>query len=287
MQLCISIFPTNPNITMKTRNHPVQKWNGIPFLILLLLVVAQTFSFAQSTPTVFALATFQKVNNASAFEKIMAENWKPLHQLRKQNGKITSWSLYKVHFSGSGSEYNYVSVMYFDSYQKTEPNDNYPELMKAANPKADVPAIMDKTASVRTIVRSALYQRENFTTDKTGAPPTKYINLSYMKPKDGQDNSYFRMENEIAKKIHQSIVDAGQKNAWRFWSLNMPAGTFSDHDYVTANAYASYEQMGAVDMAGAFKKAFPDKDIQVVSDEVTKTRNVVKNELWELVLTLN
>jgi len=255
---------------------------GIGFLILLLLVVGQTFTFAQDAPTVFALVTFQKVSNASEFEKIMAENWKPLHQLRKKNGKITSWSLYQVPFTGS-DEYNYVSVMYFDSYRKTEPNDNYLELMKAANPKADAAAIMEKTSRVRTIVRSVLYQREDFTPDKPGTPPTKYINLTYMKSKDG----YFEMETEIAKKVHQSLVDDGQKNAWQLWGISMPNGTFSNHDYVTTNEFASYEQMIEVDTGGAFKKAFPDKDIMVMLGEMNKTRERVKQEIWELVLTLN
>ena len=272
---------------MKTINYPGQKRNGIPFLTLLLFMVAQTFSFAQTTPATFALVTFQKVSNASEFEKVMAESWKPLHQLRKQNGKITTWSLYKVHFTGSSSEYNYVSVMYFDSFQKTEPNDNYLELMKAANPKADAAAIIDKTASVRTIMRQAVYNRLDVTTVKTGAPPTKYVNISYMKSKDGQTANYVKMETETFKKLHQSMVDEGKRNGWAFWSLSMPSGTFSDHDYVTSNVYSSYDQMGAVDYAGTFKKVFPDKNIQVVVDEALKTRSIVKSELWELVMTLN
>src|SRR5687768_15787891 len=105
--------------------HPtlIQRRNGIPFLMMFLFACIQAVTQAQTqAPTVYALVTLQKVapGNNVAYEKIMAENWKPLHQLRKQNGKIINWFLYKVHFAGVNEEYNYVSVMYYESFVKTE-----------------------------------------------------------------------------------------------------------------------------------------------------------------------
>lgn len=274
---------------MKTQNYPVQKRNGIPFLLLLLFVFVQTVSFAQTAATVYALVTFQKVEagNGAEFEKIMKDNWKPLHQLRKQNGKITSWTLYRVLMTGASNEYNYVTVMYFDSFAKTEPNDNYLELMKAANPQGDAAAIMAKTQNLRSIQRQALYSRIDFTTPKAGAPPTKYVNIGFMKSKAGQDANYVKMERETFKKLHQTMADDGKLNGWGFWRLEMPAGTSNDHDYVTSNVYSAYEQMGTVDYEGVFKKTFPGKDIQPVIDETLKTRDIVKGDLWEFVMTLN
>lgn len=272
---------------MKTQNYPVQKRNGIPFLMLLMFVFVQTFSFAQTAPQVFALVTLQKVSNSAEFEKLMKENWKPLHQLRKQNGKITSWTLYRVLMTGASNEYNYVTVMVFDSFAKTEPNDNYLELMKTANPQVDAAAIIAKTQSLRTIQRQALYSRIDVTSPKTGAPPTKYVNIGFMKSKAGQDANYVKMERETFKKLHQSMVDDGKLNGWGFWRLEMPSGTSSDHDYVTSNVYSAYDQMGTVDYEGVFKKTFPGKDIQPVVDETLKTREIVKGDLWEFVMTLN
>ena len=99
----------------------MQKRNGIPLLMMFLFAFMQTFSFAQTTPPVYALVVFQKVGtgNGAEFENIMKENWKPLHQLRKQNGKITNWALYRVPMTGASNEYNYVTVIYYDSFAKT------------------------------------------------------------------------------------------------------------------------------------------------------------------------
>ena len=273
---------------MKTQNYPVQKRNGIPFLMLLLFVFVQTVLFAQTAaPTVFALTTLQQVSNSAEFEKLMKENWKPLHQLRKQNGKITNWALYRVHMTGASDEYNYVSVMYFDSFVKTEANDNYLELMKAANPKADAADIISKTSNVRTIMRQAIYSRVDGTTPKAGAAPAKYIEIDFMKVTSGMGAEYVRVEKEDWKPVHQALVDGGQRVGWTLWSLAMPAGTSNNHDYVTSNIFSGYDQFSNQDYEGAFKKAHPGKDANSMMEKTGKARNMVKSELWELVMTLN
>ena len=159
--------------------------------------------------------------------------------------------------------------------------------MKAANPQVDAAAVIAKTQSLRTIMRLGLYSRLDVTTAKAGAPPAKYLNISYMKSKVGQTAAYVKMESETFKKLHQSMVDDGKRNGWGFWRLEAPSGTFSDHDYVTSNIYSAYEQIGTVDYEGAFKKVFPGKDIQPVADETLKTRDIVKSELWEFVMATN
>ena len=272
---------------MKTQNYPVQKRNRIPFLMLLLFVVVPTFSFAQTAPAVFGLVTLQKVTNSAEFEKLMKENWKPLHQLRKQNGKITNWTLYRVHMTGASDEYNYVTVMYFDSFVKTEANDNYLELMKAANPKADAAALIAQTQSVRTIMRQAIYSRVDGTTAKAGAPAAKYIEIDFMKVTPGMGAEYVRTEKEDWKPVHQALVDGGQRVGWTLWSLAMPGGTSNNHEYVTSNIFSSYDQFSNQDYEGAFKKAHPGKDANVMMEKTGKVRSMAKSELWELILTLN
>ena len=159
------------------------KRNGISLWIALSFLFCAGFLQAQTVPAVtLIMATMQKIDgaNTAEFEKIMTENWKPVHQLRKQNGKITNWALYRVRFAGATDEYNYVSVSYYDSFVKTEPNDNFPELMKAANPKADAAAILAKTQGLRTIMRQAIYSRVDGTNANAASKPLKYIVANFM-----------------------------------------------------------------------------------------------------------
>src|SRR5690349_17159355 len=166
----------------------------IPFLLMFCLILNILSASAQSTQppqTIFARVVFQKVvpGQEQEFERILKENMKPVHQLRKQNGKITNWRLFKVHFNGTQDEYGYVTVVYYDSWAKTEANDNWPELLKAANPKADVPSIISKLHATRTIVKEYLFYREDFVTAKNPAP-LKFVLMDFMKTKEGMNDAY-------------------------------------------------------------------------------------------------
>jgi len=273
---------------MKKQPALIQKRKGIPFLMLFVFVFANVLAQTQPAPTVYALVTTQKVlpGNIVEYEKMMKENWVPVHQLRKKNGKITNWALYKVHFAGAAEEYNYVAVSYYESFIKTEPNDNFPELMKAANPKADAAAILARMKDIRTIQRQFVYNRLDVTTPKAGAPATKFVIIDFMQSKEGMAGEYAKLESDVWKPVHQAFVDGDKKNGWAFWERVVPGGTGSNHNYVTANVYSSYAQLGSQDYEAFFKKAHPGKDIQAVSTQTGKARETVRRELWELILTL-
>lgn len=274
---------------MKKQPTLIEKRNGTPFLLLFVFAFTNILAQTPPAPVAHILVTTQKVKagNTEEYEKMMKENWKPVHQLRKQNGKITNWALYRVHFAGSEEEYNYVSISYYESFIKTEPNDNYTELMKAANPKADVPAIMEKTRDLRSIQRQAIYNRIDATTPKAGAPAPKYVIVDFMKAKPGMDAEYNKHEREVWKPVHQALVDGDKRAGWAFWGLVVPGGTGSSHDYATSNTFSSYAQLANQEYEAAFKKVHPGKELQTIFDQTSKARDGVRSELWELILSLN
>ena len=272
---------------MTTVHSVLRRRNWIPFLMVLGFTLSTFHVRAQAPQTVFARVTFQKVDQANAqeFEKMLKENWKPAHQLRKQNGKITSWRLFKVHFTGTNDEYNYVTVSYYDSWEKTEANDNYAELIKAANPKVDAAAIMSKMLQLRNIVRQSLYSRVDFA---AGQPPAalKFIEMDFMKVKPGMNAEYLKTERETWKPVHQAWANEGKLASWGLWSLVMPGGTSNTHDYVTSNAHTSYKAMAELNYEETFKKVYPGKDMQAIFDATGKTRDLVRSEVWEMIDSL-
>ena len=136
-------------------------------------------------------------------------------------------------------------------------------------------------------MRQAIYSRVDGTTPKAGAAPAKYIEIDFMKVTSGMGAEYVRVEKEDWKPVHQALVDGGQRVGWTLWSLAMPAGTSNNHDYVTSNIFSGYDQFSNQDYEGAFKKAHPGKDANSMMEKTGKARNIVKSELWELVMTLN
>jgi hypothetical protein len=256
--------------------------------LCLCLTLSASHSMAQSASTTYAVTTFHKVAQADVaeYEKLMTENWRAVHQLRKQNGKINRWALYRIRFSGASDEYNYASVSYYGSFEKTEPNDIYPDLMKASNPKSDAAAILAQTTKVRTIQRQVIYRLEDNTTSSATSKPEKYVMVNFMQPKIGMNADYVKIEKEDFKPVHQARVNAGSMVGWVLYTLIHPWGTSNNHQYVTGDVYSSYEQI-AGDMEPVWKKLNPGKDIQPVYDRLGKARDMVKTELWELVTATN
>jgi len=262
----------------------LRRWNSFPLLITLCFVLFSVLTSAQAPQTIFVRLVFQKVapGQEQEYEKIMKENIKPMHQMRKQNGRIIGWRLFKVHFTGANDEYNYVGVSYYDSWAKTEPNENFPEMIKAANPKADAAAIIAKFRSLRTITHEALYSREEYVTSKTPAP-LKYIIIDYMKVRDGMANEYVKVETEDWKPFHQLLVNENKMASWGLWGQVFTSGGKTAHDYVTSNAYSSYDQIGNINYAETFKRANPTKDVQASFERADKSRDRVRSELWEMI----
>lgn len=266
---------------MKT-NQFIHRRN-LPLLILLMLFISHQLT-GQAPPTVFAEVRLIKVEpgKGSEFEKMMKETFKPVAQMRKQNGKITGWALYKVDFAGANEEYNYATVHNYASWDKTEPNENIQDLLKAANPKADAAATMAKATGLFKIVREAIYYRVDNVQAKTPAP-VKYLLINFMKVKDDMGDAYVKSEQEDWKPIHQILSDEGKRAGWSLWSLAYPGGTGNSHNYVTVDAFSNYGQLNQSGYQEAFKKAHPDQEMTPMFQKIGKTRDLLRDELWELV----
>jgi hypothetical protein len=272
---------------MKPSICSFRKGNWIPFLLAAFCFItsAQTTT-AQADQNVFVSVIYWKVAEGRdrEFEKIMKENIKPAHQLQKQDDKIYAWRLYYVHDTGAADEYNYVSASYYDSWEKSEPDKNFLEIVKKANPKADAAAIVSKIRSFASIERQGFYRRADFVQPKT--TNFKYLILNFMKVKEGMTDQYLKAEHEEWKPLHQALVDDGSRVAWTFWQLLLPGGSKTSHDYITVDAYSSYSQIYSESYENAFKKVHAGKDMQSMFDHTDKLRDNVRTELWEMIDTL-
>ena len=264
-----------------------QKRNWISFLMMPLFVFAQILLSAQTPSTIYLSVTLLKVapENQAEYEKFVAETWKPVQQLRKQNGKIINWALFKVHFKGQQDEYNYASATYYDSFDKTQDNENWAELLKKINPKADAPAIIAKTQKIRSTVRQNLYIKTE-TVGTTPPIPFKFAVIGFVKAKPGQIGEALKLETNDWKPIHQTMLEAGQMVGWNVYSLVLPVGKEINHDYFTSNLFSSYEQ---VNVGSAYEAAFKKngKDLQATVERISKATDLIRRELLELVVGLN
>ncbi len=271
---------------MKISSSLRQRGNKVS-LLLLSAILLSTISLAQTQTPVFVRVVLQKVHpgKEADFEKFMKETMKPVHELRKKKGKITNWRLYRVHFTGANDEYNYVSVNYYNSWPQTQANDDWPALMKEADAKADPVALGARFNEMRTIVRQMLYYRQETVTPKTPVVP-KFVMIDFMKVRPGMMEAYMAVEKDW-KAFHQNLADNGKAAGWGLWSLVLPSGSARTHDFVTSNGYSAYAQVGDIDYAATFKAVYPSRDPQAEFDRADKARDLVKSELWELIMGLD
>jgi hypothetical protein len=252
--------------------------------LLVLLLFCQSLATWAQTDEVFARVILQKVEpgKEAEYEKMVKETMKPVHQLRKQSGKIIGWYFYKVHFTGTDDAYNYVSVYYYDAFEKSEANEKWADLIKQSSPKSDPEAYRMKLNATHKVVSETLYFRSASVTPKTAAP-VKFIQIDFMKLKPGMYEAYMKVEKEDWKPVHQALADDGKSAGWRLWQRIFPGGADSPNDFATSTLYSSYKQLSEVNYGEAFKKVYPETDIQPFGERTDKARNLVRTELWEMI----
>jgi hypothetical protein len=248
------------------------------------MLIATSLSAQTPQPTLYVRMAFHKVayGQEGEYEKLVRENIKPGMDARMKGGYILSWRFYKVHFRGGDERYNYVSMVYHDSWAKTEVKETMGDILRAGNPKIDAAPIVARLAVMRKPAGEAIYHREDFVSGRVTTPP-KYSVIDFMKLKDDLYDEYVKIEKEEWKPVHQAMVDDNKRAGWTLWSLVLPYGQDPAHEYVTASAFATYEQIVSGNFNDAYKKAHPGKDPQAALTRTLKSREQVKSELWELI----
>ena len=232
----------------------------------------------------YARVLYGKVeaSNVNAYLKIMKEQVKPALQQAKQSGALTGWILYGVGYTGAESEYNFVSVLIYDSWAKTEKLPDLEGLLKKTNPNSDAAATVAQLSSIRKMVKQEFYHQEDAVVGPATITP-KYILVNYMKPKPGMVSAYLKDEKENWKPIHQEFTKSGQTAGWSLWSLIMPSGSLQPFDYVTVDDFEDFSKLNTVKYMETIKKVYPSKTPEAFIEQTGKSHDRVRIELWETI----
>lgn len=259
------------------------KRNQVSFLLISLFLLSCFCSIAQAPQEVFARVSMMKVSpgNQKEFEKFMNEKIKPLHMLRRQQGKIFLWILFKVHNVGGNDEYNYVGVSYHPAWETTEPP-LFADLIRQAHPEDDAVAIESKWRELGTLVRQhILFRMEAI--EPNPPVPSKYVRLDYMRVRPGKNGDYLDVEMKEWMPVHQSLINDGQCTGWGLWQLVFPGGSESAYHYVTSQRYADYAHALGTGFEEVLRKTHPSRNVSEILTRTTESRDLVKSELWEVV----
>jgi hypothetical protein len=241
-------------------------------------------SAQQNEPQAFVLVDCLKIpfENEAKYLDFVKNTVVPIQKERIKQGTILAWYLYKVRFTGAGDTYNYVVVSLFDKPANIENPFKGLDVGKVF-PGKDLNKVLTEANSMRTIVSSTLLQRQSFVYPAGGPGDFKYLQIDYMKVPQGKEGEYYDVETTVWKPIHNEFIKAGSRVGWSLWGRVFPSGASLDFQYITANYFANWSQIGAADYNDAFNKAHPGKDMNEMGDKTNASRTLVKSELWEVV----
>ena len=83
--------------------------------------------------------------------------------------------------------------------------------------------------------------------------------------------------------IVETMMKSGGRAGWSRYSLVMPGGSNQPFNYVTADAYDQWADIGSGDAAATIKKVHPGMTLAAYGKQIEEARQLVNQELWELI----
>jgi len=249
-----------------------------------LLLVLPAAVRAQADTTLFVVVDFMKVQSQShsRYLEVEQEIWKPMQQERIVRGTIVGWFLYAVEFSGSGDEYNYVTITLYDNPEELE-NPWMADIPGKVLPGMKPEEIMKRTYESREHIKSELYYSVATAPQIPLEKPAAYMQVNFMKVAPDMHAAYEALESEIWLPIHNESIRSGRTTGWSLWSSLFPRGAARPYQYITLNSFSEYSYIFELDFSVPFRSIHPDVDYNEMQERTWQTRTIVRTELWDLI----
>jgi hypothetical protein len=247
---------------------------------LTLTLIFVLVSLTMKAQTV-AVVDYMKIpEGGDATYLAIEKQWKAVHQLRVESGKILGWNFWYIRNSGAASPYNYATVTLYENFGKTETGLTEAELKQVFGAKME--EVLNKTVASRSLIYSEMIKLELSVTSDS---PDKFLVVNWVKTDNVGD--YLNMEKVGYQPLHEEAKKLGLKNSWRVWT-RWPN---EDNSFQAAavDGYSSYSQINNVDLGAMFEKIMAGKkmeDIWNMTEQYHKTddiRSFVKTEIWEFI----
>jgi L-rhamnose mutarotase len=264
---------------MKKDNNFAKSVSISLFFITLIIVFPKQGISQKQISTLYALVEYMKVKPADVDKYLEIEKtfWKPIHEERVKQKEIKGWRIFTVRFSGTGDEYNFVSATFFDDVSKLEKVYNV-DVEKIHPGKDNDKAYQAALKSSEQVKRNLLVMNSSINSNV----PYKYLQVNFMKVKQGEENAYINLENSIWKPVHEQLAKAGLKSGWSVWKVVYPWGAGTDYQFMTVDDLSEFKQIEMGGYESVFIKVYAGKNVDELMNQTNNSRILVRSELWEL-----
>lgn len=252
----------------------------------LMLFFAVSFSYAQTERLDYKKVDYINVEDESDrdFIELVNSVLTPAYQKLVDSGEIKTWRLYKVVFpGGERSSYSYISVATatdIDSFEENFSNISSLHFMPNNNKQAvsDFVAASELEGSEIWKVRSMINVEED------SSEPSPYKTMDYMNVAQGRGLEYLMLEDEVAMPLHEERIKMDNMTGWEVYSLILPGGTEYGYNYATGNYFDTIADVEFGFTEELIKQTMPGTDVAELLETIYETRDLVKSELWQLVV---
>ncbi len=259
--------------------------------IIIALFSVTSLCQAQTAPAPYGEVAFINVNpgmndNYLAANKIL----KKLYNGLKASKAVSSWQLYKRVYPVHGNmDFDYATFTVYASGKEMQARKDQTVAdapMKELTAK-EIGASIGSLPTMRTIVDRDLY---SFRMGAGAAGSTKvgdYVALTRVKATAGNIDAYEKML-ETVKPALEEAIKAGKMKSWNVWKRTFATNIDGASDFTIGFSFSNMDEAlayssGKVDIGTYFKKAYPKDDYATFRSKQVTLREVVSQELWELV----
>lgn len=210
---------------------------------------------------------------------------KRLANARKANKTINSWQLYRRTYPrGMNVDYDYATLSVFPSGVEMKAEGTWDSGVRELSVK-EISDFLTSLGNVRTIVATDLYTYRMGV--GTNIVPGEYVQLNLIKTKPGNDDAYEKLL-ESMKPVVEECIKNGELKGFNVWKRTYLTNVGTENNYTVTFSFSTLDQAlswasGKTNLKDEYKKIFPKEDISVYNAKLRELRDVVSQELWELV----
>ena len=210
---------------------------------------------------------------------------KKLANGRVANTTITSWQLYRRAYPrGSSMDYNYATLSVFPSGIEMKAEGTWDAAIKGLSVD-EINGFFTSLNNVRTTVASDLYTYKMGVGSKT--LPGEYVQLNLVNAKTGSSDAYEKLL-ESLKPVIEECIKAGELKGYNVWKRTYATNIGGESDYTVTFTFSTMDQAlswasGKTGMADEYKKVYPKDDMATFNTKLNGLRDLLSQELWELV----
>ncbi len=204
-----------------------------------------------------------------------------IQQARVDAGALKEWMLYKVSYpSTQNPVYNYVSVSVCSAICSFE---DVSEHISDQFSTDEFNQLLQRYKDLMVPVKAELWRINNRVTRTEEFKPARYFSMDYMNVSQGMEYVYQMMEDEIARPLHEVRMENDRMEGWEVYSLIVPGGTTYGYNFATGNHFNRLRDIEFGFTEEMIRQNHPDTNINEFFENIERTRDPVRIEIWELV----